>query len=138
MMNTPNFQAAKILIIDDNEANVEFLLQFFDYYGYKHVKIVYDSRFALDTVQSYLPDIILLDLFMPFLSGFDILEGLKAIVPKEEYLPIFILTADITKETKSKAMLLGSHEFVTKPYDLTDLQARMTDHLKIRFDYQIF
>lgn len=124
---------ARILIIDDQESNVEVLLNFFEMVNYQNVKSITDSREAIEVIQSFKPDIILLDLNMPFVSGFDILEKLKEVVEPDEYLPVLILTADITIEAKRKALNMGASDFITKPFDLTELQARLNTHLQIRF-----
>ncbi|MBN2764941.1 MAG: hybrid sensor histidine kinase/response regulator [Paludibacteraceae bacterium] len=124
---------ARILIIDDQESNVEVLLNFFEMVNYQNVKSITDSREAIEVIQSFKPDIILLDLNMPFVSGFDILEKLKEVVEPDEYLPVLILTADITIEAKRKALNMGAGDFITKPFDLTELQARLNTHLQIRF-----
>lgn len=124
---------ARILIIDDQESNVEVLLNFFEMVNYQNVKSITDSREAIEVIQSFKPDIILLDLNMPFVSGFDILEKLNEVVEPDEYLPVLILTADITIEAKRKALNMGAGDFITKPFDLTELQARLNTHLQIRF-----
>lgn len=124
---------ARILIIDDQESNVEVLLNFFEMVNYQNVKSITDSREAIEVIQSFKPDIILLDLNMPFVSGFDIIEKLKEVVEPDEYLPVLILTADITIEAKRKALNMGAGDFITKPFDLTELQARLNTHLQIRF-----
>ena len=124
---------AKILIVDDQQANIDVLTDFLEMQGYTNLKQLIDSREVIATVADYKPDILLLDLTMPYLSGFDILQLLKENVSADVYLPVLVLTADITIESKRKALQLGASDFLTKPFDLIELQARVNTHLQIRF-----
>ena len=91
---------AKILIIDDRIANVEFLMDLLEMEGYENIKYSTDSRAVESLVRDYQPDIILLDLMMPYLNGFDILKLLKNEGEDEKFLPVIVLTADISNESK--------------------------------------
>jgi len=75
----------------------------------------------------------LLDMAMPYLNGFEVMEQLKSVVDPSIYLPVLVLTADVTIETKRKALQSGASDFLTKPFDLIELQARVNTHLQIRF-----
>lgn len=132
-MNLQHQNTARILIIEDQKPNVDLLLDFFEMNNYQFVEAITDPRLAEDKICSIQPDILLLDLGMPYVSGFDILEKLKCIIPPDEYLPVLVLTADITLESKRKALRMGAGDFLTKPFDLLELQARVNTHLQIRF-----
>jgi len=124
---------AKILIVDDRQANIDVLHDFLEMQGYEHLESTTDSRTVEKLMVDFKPDLILLDLSMPYLSGFDIMEQLKLIVPLTTYLPILVLTADVTIESKRKALACGASDFLTKPFDLIELQARVNTHLQIKF-----
>ncbi len=132
-MISTNSKTAKLLIIDDDFANAEMLRSFFEFCDYKQIRIINDPRLAIDAFKSYLPDLILLDLAMPFVSGFEILETLNSLVPEDEYLPVFILTADVTEISNSKALQLGTSEYMLKPVNLKDLLCKVQVHLDRRF-----
>ena len=123
---------SKILIVDDQQANIDVLHDFLELQGYNNLKATTDSRNVVQLLDDFEPDIILLDLFMPYLSGFEIMEQLKLIVPTTTYLPILVLTADVSLESKRKALALGASDFLTKPFDLIELQARVNTHLQIK------
>lgn len=123
---------AHVLVVDDQQANVDVVADFLEMQGYVNVRYTTDSREVMDLVGSFRPDIILLDLSMPYLSGYDILEQLGSVVPSTDYLPVLVLTADVNIETKRKALLSGASDFLTKPFDLIELQARVNAHLQIR------
>lgn len=126
-------ETAKILLIDDQQANIDVLAEFLKIQGYVNIKHSTDSRKTMDLIQSFAPDIILLDLLMPYMSGFEILEKMKEFVPKNTYIPVLVLTADITADSKRKALSLGASDFLTKPFDLIELQARINAHLQVKF-----
>jgi len=128
-----NMKNAKILIVDDRQANIDVLHDFLEMQGYEHLESTTDSRTVEKLMVDFKPDLILLDLSMPYLSGFDIMEQLKLIVPLTTYLPILVLTADVTIESKRKALACGASDFLTKPFDLIELQARVNTHLQIKF-----
>jgi two-component system, sensor histidine kinase and response regulator len=124
---------AKILLVDDQQANIDILYDFLEMQGYANIETSIDPRKVARMIIDFDPDIILLDLQMPYLSGFDIMEQIKSIVPPSIYLPILVLTADVTLETKRKALLSGASDFLSKPFDLIELKARVNTHLQIRF-----
>lgn len=132
MINS-DLKNAKILLIDDQQANIDILQDFLEMQGYTNIETTNDPRKVAKLIIDLEPDIILLDLQMPYLSGFDIMEQMKSIVQPSTYLPILVLTADVTLETKRKALLSGASDFLSKPFDLIELKARVNTHLQIRY-----
>lgn len=125
---------AKILVVDDQQANIDVISGFLEMQEYENVVTETDPRKVFTIVREFNPDIILLDLSMPFMSGFEVMEKIKKNIALNTYLPILILTADITIESKRKALLSGASDFLTKPFDLIELQARLNTHLQIKFN----
>ena len=122
---------SKILIVDDQEANVRILESLLEIKGFKHVKSTTDSRQVEDLVNSFSPDLLLLDLMMPHLSGFEVMEKLRGKETGGHFMPILVLTADSTKESKQQALLLGATDFLTKPFDFTEVLLRINNLLMI-------
>jgi len=122
---------SKILIVDDQEANVRILESLLEIKGFKHVKSTTDSRQVEDLVNSFSPDLLLLDLMMPHMSGFDVMEKLRGKETAGHFMPILVLTADSTKESKQQALLLGATDFLTKPFDFTEVLLRINNLLMI-------
>jgi cyclic di-GMP phosphodiesterase len=123
---------ARILIVDDQPSNVlllEGILQEEDYTDYKGIT---DSRQALAVYLEYQPDLILLDLQMPYLDGFEVMNQLRACVAPGGFLPILVLTADITPEAKRQALAEGAMDFLTKPFDQTEVVLRIRNLLQMR------
>ena len=121
----------KILIIDDEPTNVALLEDMLGGAGYTRVKALTDSRIALETCTVFAPDLILLDLMMPHLDGFAILESLRA-QDSEIFFPIIVLTADVNEETKRRALSAGATEFLVKPFDQLEVVLRIANSLETR------
>ncbi|MEP7325580.1 MAG: HD domain-containing phosphohydrolase [Gemmatimonadota bacterium] len=126
---------ARILIVDDEEKNVNVLGRMLASAGYDKVHGITDATRATSAVQEFSPDLILLDLTMPSLDGFGVMEGLKAIIPSESYLPILILTGDIRFEARQRALSSGAKDFLLKPFDMTEVLLRIRNLLETRFLY---
>jgi CheY-like chemotaxis protein len=120
---------AKILIVDDTLANIEVLENLLMMKGFTNVKSISDSTQAINTINSFKPELILLDLMMPQVSGFDIMEELKKDPSAFPLMRILVLTADITPESKKKALSGGASDFLTKPFDLTEVDLRIRNLL---------
>ena len=126
---------AAILVVDDEEANVALVEQILARAGYTDVTSLTDSRRVLPQFLQRRPDLILLDLHMPHLDGFAVLEQLRSHIPAESYLPILVLTADVTPSAKQRALASGARDFVTKPFDRLELLLRVANLLETRLLY---
>ena len=82
------------------------------------------------------PDLILLDIMMPELDGYAILEQLSRRIPRNEYLPVLVLTADSTISARRKALSLGAKDFLTKPFDAIEAMLRVWNLLETRLLYR--
>lgn len=119
--------------MDDEPANVLLLEGILKREGYTRIKSVIDSRQVLPQFATFDPDLILLDLMMPHLDGFAVMKQLTPRIPQGGYLPILILTADITLEAKQRALSCGAMDFLTKPFDRTEVLLRIKNLLETRF-----
>jgi CheY-like chemotaxis protein len=128
-MINPLLEDSRILIVDDQEANIDVLVSLLEMQGYKNIKTTQDPRLVTELYSSFDPDLILLDLSMPFLSGFEVMDQLKKQVPPNSYLPILVLTADVTPQSKQKALSGGASDFLTKPFDLVEISLRIKNLL---------
>ena len=121
----------KILVVDDEPANVALLEELLAEAGYTRVECITDSRVALETCNSFAPDLILLDLMMPHVDGFTILESLRS-APSELFLPVIVLTADVNEATKRRALRAGATDFLLKPFDDLEVLLRIGNVLEMR------
>lgn len=129
--NTRAFGKMKILIIDDEPLNIALLEDVLSEAGYKQLKSVSDSRLALETCTTFAPDLILLDLMMPYVDGFSILQALRS-AGDEVFLPVIVLTADANEETKRAALGAGATDFLLKPLDHLEVLLRIANLLEMR------
>ena len=128
-------QAGCILIVDDQENNVRILERMLRKEGYDQLVSTIDPRRALPLLEAHKPDLILLDLHMPYLDGFGVLEQFSPHIPEGTYLPILVLTADISTEAKQRALSMGAKDFLAKPFDTTEVLLRIRNLLEARFLY---
>jgi len=124
--------AARILIVDDQPSNVMLLEGILQEEDFTASRGLTDSRQALPVFLEYQPDLILLDLQMPYLNGFEVMKQLRGRVPPGTFLPILMLTADITPESKRHALAEGATDFLTKPFDNTEVVLRIRNLLQTR------
>jgi serine phosphatase RsbU (regulator of sigma subunit) len=120
---------AKILIVDDKEANVRLLEGMLRVAGYTSVTSTFDPRQVCELYRQHRYSLILLDLQMPGLDGFQVMEGLKEI-EGDGYLPVIVITAQPAH--KLRALEAGAKDFVSKPFDLAELCARVHNILEVR------
>jgi CheY-like chemotaxis protein len=124
---------ASILIVDDQEVNVALLEQLLREAGYTRVSSTMNPQevFRLHRANCY--DLILLDLQMPSMDGFQVIEGLKT-NDSDAYLPVLILTAQ--PGHKLRALQLGVRDFISKPFDLVEVKTRIRNMLEVRLLYR--
>jgi DNA-binding response OmpR family regulator len=101
--------------------------------GYTNLTKTTDPRKVLEFFTVYKPDLILLDLMMPQLDGLALLIQLRSRIPENTYLPIMVLTADVTSKAKQQALSLGAKDFLTKPFDTTEVLLRVYNLLETRW-----
>lgn len=122
---------ASIMVVDDQEANIKVLEKTLKNDGYTNVTCVKDPREALQLYQAQTYDIVLLDLNMPYLSGYDVLDQLKQMTNGDIPM-IIVLTAQIDRDSRLKALEKGARDFLTKPFDIVELLTRIYNMLESR------
>lgn len=133
MISKPEILNAKILVVDDQEANVRLLEQMLSDGGYTHISSTMNPHEVADLYRQNRYDLILLDLQMPGMDGFQVLEGLKKI-ETYGYLPVLVITAQ--PGHKLRALQAGAKDFVSKPFDLIEVQTRIHNMLEVRLLYK--
>lgn len=118
-----------VLIVDDTEENIDILVEALaDEYG---VSVVMDGETALESLKAENPDIILLDIMMPGINGYEVCKRIKADKNTED-IPIIFLTAVTDIESKEKGFELGAVDYITKPFEILEVKARVRTHLSLR------
>ena len=132
-MNKEIILKSRVLVIDDNEANVLLLERILQQAGYQHYQSLTDSRQLIARFRTFQPDLILLDLMMPHVDGFAVMQQLGGWIPEGEYLPVLVITADTSRTTRQIALTLGAKDFLTKPVDNAEAGARIYNLLETRW-----
>ena len=124
--------AARILVIDDEPANVRMLDRLLTTSGCRHVTTLTDPREVVGQMPIARPDLIILDLHMPHLDGFEVMQALRPLLSVERYLPMLIITADDAPSVKQRALAMGARDFLAKPFDSVEALLRIRNLLVTR------
>lgn len=131
-MNDDDLLTSRILIVDDQPANLRLLEDLLSREGFSNVVSTTEPEQVLDLYAAFDPDLVLLDLMMPGLSGYTILERLERQRRADEFRPVLVLTADATSAAKRRALSLGAKDFLTKPFDPVEAMLRIWNLLETR------
>lgn len=117
-------KSARILAVDDEAANLSLVERAFRREGFDRVGGFLDPRAALDDFAATPPDLVLLDLMMPSVDGYELLESFRRLTHPDDYLPILVLTADANIQARLRALSLGARDVLLKPYDVGEMLLR--------------
>lgn len=132
----PSLKSARILAIDDEPANLSLVDRAFRREGFEQVLTFLNPRHALAEYAELKPDLILLDLMMPGVDGYELLESFRRLTAANAYLPILVLTADSTMNARLRALSLGANDVLLKPYDVAELLMRSWVLIETRRRFQ--
>lgn len=135
MAQDDDIRNAAILIVDDNASNVELLREMLAHDGYTNVRGETDPRKVPPLCGEQTFDLLLLDIRMPHMSGFELMERVKAIYAGD-YVPVLVLTAQTDQDTRRKSLESGANDFLTKPFIAWELLHRVHNMLQIRTLYR--
>jgi putative two-component system response regulator len=131
-MDLQTLKQARILIVDDQVANIELLKRMLEHDGYTNVESTTDSSAVVPMCAQQPPDLLILDLHMPGVDGFEVLAQLKPWF-EGRWFPVLVVTADVTPEAKQRALTDGARDFLTKPFDMIEVLLRIRNLLEVRF-----
>jgi putative two-component system response regulator len=133
-MTQRTFKNARILIVDDEPGNVDLLRRLLERAGFSRLESTNDPREAAGLYVKFRPDLILLDLHMPHMDGLAVMDELNQIA-EASYLPILMLTGDVSQEAKREALSRGAKDFLNKPFHSDEVLLRIGTLLETRFLY---
>ena len=134
MISDADIFAAHILIVDDQEANVQLLTQMLEDSGYRHIAATQQPLEVCTLHRENRYDLILLDLQMPAMNGFEVMQALKANA-QDDFLPVIVITAQ--PGHKLQALQAGARDFISKPFDTTELRTRIRNTLEVCLLYHL-
>jgi cyclic di-GMP phosphodiesterase len=123
----------KILAVDDEESNLLLLRRILEHEGYTEIHVCSDATLVPEMFITIAPDLVLLDLHMPKIDGFELMERLAPLSLGPSDVPFLVLTADATDEAKRRALALGARDFLTKPLDRIELLLRVRNLLQVKY-----
>ena len=129
MISRADILSASILVVDDQPVNVQLLEYLLQSTGYTHVTSTLDPRVVVEWHRQHNYDIIILDLQMPGMDGFDVMRALRPLEP-DGYLPVLVVTAEPDK--KQAALDAGARDFVSKPFDPVEVLTRIRNQIEVR------
>lgn len=132
-MNETTLKKAHILLVDDDVSSTCVMTNFLNRIGYSHLESINDSTRTFEIIEAFKPDLILLDLAMPNINGFQVLEVLRANRHSEDQIPVLVLTGDASAENKRRALVAGATELLVKPFDASEVSMRIRSSLQARF-----
>ncbi|EGF92468.1 alkaline phosphatase synthesis transcriptional regulatory protein phoP [Asticcacaulis biprosthecium C19] len=136
LVDEADIRSRRILVIDDEQANILLLQSLLQREGYNDLHTVTEPTKALQAYVTLAPDLVLLDLMMPEVDGFQLLEAFRRHDRPDEYRPVLVLTADTTLQARRKALALGAKDFVGKPFDIIEVALRISNLLETRILYE--
>jgi putative two-component system response regulator len=131
VLRTPNFIHAHILVLDDEEPNLRLARKLLQHAGYQSIATLSDATRLEEEMTAHPPDLVILDLHMPARDGLSVLATLHDKIA-HEHLPVLVVTGDSSIDARRAALTLGARDFVTKPFDLSELTLRVRNQLEMR------
>jgi putative two-component system response regulator len=127
-----DLELMKILIVDDEEANLTILRSVLQRDGFSQLLTIQDPRQTVDRFRDFEPDLLLLDYRMPHMDGLTVMERLRPVIAEDAYFPILMLTADDRADLRRKALAGGARDFLIKPLSAVEVRLRVRNLLEAR------
>jgi EAL domain-containing protein (putative c-di-GMP-specific phosphodiesterase class I) len=135
-MLTTMLTQSRVLIVDDEQANVLLMKRILENAGYSHIMGIDDSRDVMAAIHDWVPDLVLMDLRMPHIDGITLLKLIRGQEIPSEFVPVLILTADTERESLKEALNAGANDFLTKPLEMDEFLLRVRNLLVIRSSHE--
>ena len=124
--------SSRLILVDDEPVDLALLQALLENAGYHEIRTLTDPRSVVRTVVEWDADIVLLDLSMPQLDGYAVLEQLRFALQAHVFMPVLVITADSSAEAKQRALRLGANDYLTKPFDPAEVVLRVNNLLETR------
>lgn len=127
---------ARILILDDDVSGLSILQRMLERFGCSQIQALSDSTLFLETFDRFEPDLIVTDLRMPGFDGIQVIEAVRARLPKDSFLPVLVVTGFDTPSDKRRALAAGATDILHKPFDPSEMMMRIRQMVRARFMHQ--
>lgn len=135
-MPTTMLVESRVLIVDDDQDIVLLMKQILEDAGYLHILGLSDPRDVIAAIRDWMPDLILLDVRMPYIDGITLLKTIRSLEGPSEFVPVLVLTAGTERESLKAALHAGANDFLTKPVDIEEFLLRVQNLLVIRMSHE--
>ncbi len=135
VFKTP-IEASKVLVVEDSDTTARYYKRLLAARGFHDVKVLQDSREAIETFLSYQPDLVILDLHMPNVDGFEILGGIGQLVAPGSFHPILVVSGDLEPSARVRCLSAGAKDFISKPFRPDEFMLRVQNLLETRLLHQ--
>ena len=132
-MNEAELKQSRLLIVDDDVNQSSLLVNFLNRVGFCAIRSLNDPRQIFDVVARFKPDLLMIDLHMPNMDGFEVIRRLGELMPEETFLPVIVMTGDPSAKNKRRALMAGAADLMAKPIDSSELLMRIRILLRTRF-----
>jgi signal transduction histidine kinase len=132
-MTEATLKEARILLVDDDVFSTCLMANFLNRIGYSRLESLNDSTCTFEVIETFRPDLILLDLAMPNVTGFQVLETLRGNRRNEDPVPVLVLTGDPSSENKRRALFAGATDLLVKPFEASEVSMRIRNLLQAHF-----
>jgi len=132
-MNEAELKQSRLLIVDDDVSQSSLLINFLNRVGFCAIQSLNDPLQIFDVVARFKPDLLMIDLHMPNMDGFEVIERLGTLMPDETFLPVIVITGDASAKNKRRALMCGAADLMAKPVDSSELLMRIHILLRTRF-----
>jgi signal transduction histidine kinase len=132
-MNEGQLKEARILMVDDDVHSTCMMTNFLNRIGYTNLKSINEPTAILEALENFKPELLLLDLNMPGLSGFEILDVFRKDRQNDEQIPVLVLTGDASAKNKRRALAGGATDLLVKPFDASEISMRIRNLLQTHF-----
>jgi len=132
-VNLVQLQQARILMVDDQVASTCLVTNFLNRLGYSNLSAINDPALLFERIESLRPDLILLDLAMPHLDGFQLMEQMRNKLRPEDRVPVLVITGEATAANKRRALAAGATDILAKPFDPSEMNMRLRHILEGHF-----
>src|SRR6476620_5828832 len=130
MLTLLNRRTPRLLIVDDEQANIDVLQRVLAGAGLGHISSTTDPEKAVQLFMAVDPDLVILDLHMPVMDGFAVLTALRAAIPPASFPCVLMITGDNSTAIRQRALAGGAKDFITKPFDIADVRLRIGNLLE--------
>lgn len=127
-----DFSTARILVVDDDPAKLRLIRELLTLEGYRKIQTIEDPALAVRDFGEINPDLVILDLHMDPFDGFEFLNRIQPDKSPNSYVPVLVLTGDVTRQVKERALACGAMDFLAKPYNVTEILLRIRNLLYTR------